>query len=404
MASLYGLPLVMFNLGAEMIYVLEQRLRAQCIPPEKSQKVLQDVSSSLFDAAFVDALLRPQALYTLQATRLIFERLAHSSIMRLSESSMDKLFDLMTMGFKYQLACCTRPGEVLEVTLNHTTHVRSMLSDAQLMAAISTVNARLTNLYAGFTAGDWRATRQSLFNFLQDKRVKVSLFLQEGLQSTDGRIRLPAPTRSAEDPDQVGTIRMFASADGTPKGSSAVALAGIEAESAGERGHPVPLGGNLYAKDRPPTTTEPAAPGGDPSTAPGTTGGSSPKAAADEPPARKKPTAEELMAQPNAKVTQELNSLSSLIRPPKAPEKESFRLNLFGDQNPTSPPTSSASDPLLAIKAKRGAAAEKSLHIGSAANAQLDSVMKNLDLGAPAPAAAADDADDLLDLMDGLED
>jgi len=50
---------------------------------------------------FVEELFRPQPMYTLQNTREIFERLAHSSIMKLNATSMQKLFDLMLMGFKY---------------------------------------------------------------------------------------------------------------------------------------------------------------------------------------------------------------------------------------------------------------------------------------------------------------
>jgi hypothetical protein len=41
--------------------------------------------------------LHPPAACLLQATRAIFDRLAHSSIMRLNKTSMDKLFDLMSM-------------------------------------------------------------------------------------------------------------------------------------------------------------------------------------------------------------------------------------------------------------------------------------------------------------------
>ena len=109
----------------------------------------------------------------MQSTRQIFDKLSHSSTMKLNESSMDKarppaqpplaapnpcgchvwrgavpgafspshaasshaaprhtlrpatprflsqLFDLMTMGFKYQLIACRYPQELLHVTLNH---------------------------------------------------------------------------------------------------------------------------------------------------------------------------------------------------------------------------------------------------------------------------------------------
>jgi hypothetical protein len=40
-------------------------------------------------------------MYTMQSTKQIFEKLAHSSIMKLNATSMQKLFDLMLMGVKY---------------------------------------------------------------------------------------------------------------------------------------------------------------------------------------------------------------------------------------------------------------------------------------------------------------
>jgi len=46
------------------------------------------------------------------STRQIFEKLAHSSIMKLNATSMSKLFDLMLMGFKYQVLSVTSPDEL----------------------------------------------------------------------------------------------------------------------------------------------------------------------------------------------------------------------------------------------------------------------------------------------------
>lgn len=36
--TLYAMPLIIINMGGEMTYILEQRLRAQKISPEKSTK------------------------------------------------------------------------------------------------------------------------------------------------------------------------------------------------------------------------------------------------------------------------------------------------------------------------------------------------------------------------------
>lgn len=46
--------------------------------------------------------MKPQDLYTIPSIRLLFDRIVHSSIMRLNEQSMDKLYDLILMGLKYQ--------------------------------------------------------------------------------------------------------------------------------------------------------------------------------------------------------------------------------------------------------------------------------------------------------------
>ena len=52
--------------------------------------MLQDVIRTMYNPKFIEELFRPQDIYTMASTRQIFDRLAHSSIMRLNETSMDK--------------------------------------------------------------------------------------------------------------------------------------------------------------------------------------------------------------------------------------------------------------------------------------------------------------------------
>ena len=52
------LPFVIINLGGEMVYILEQRLRSQDITADKSQKVLQDIISSMLAPKFIEELFR----------------------------------------------------------------------------------------------------------------------------------------------------------------------------------------------------------------------------------------------------------------------------------------------------------------------------------------------------------
>jgi hypothetical protein len=54
------MPILITNLGIEMIYILNSRLKAQNIPPEKSSKVINDVVISLFDKKFMSEMRKKQ--------------------------------------------------------------------------------------------------------------------------------------------------------------------------------------------------------------------------------------------------------------------------------------------------------------------------------------------------------
>ena len=74
-----------------MVYILQQRLNAQKVPDDKAVKVLQDVVRAMYSPLFITELFKPQEMYTSNSTKQIFEKLAHSSIMRLNKSSMEKV-------------------------------------------------------------------------------------------------------------------------------------------------------------------------------------------------------------------------------------------------------------------------------------------------------------------------
>lgn len=53
--------------------------------------MLHDVVRTMYNPKFIAELFRSQELYSVKSTRQIFDGLAHSSIMRLNETSMDKV-------------------------------------------------------------------------------------------------------------------------------------------------------------------------------------------------------------------------------------------------------------------------------------------------------------------------
>lgn len=108
-------PIMVLNMGSEMIYILQQRLKSQKINEDKSKKVLNDVISKIFEENFINSVFKEYKSYTLTHLKSIFVKIAHCSIMKLNEESMGKLFDLMVMGLKQQLIASKSPFEIYYV-------------------------------------------------------------------------------------------------------------------------------------------------------------------------------------------------------------------------------------------------------------------------------------------------
>nr|XP_031539902.1 protein OSCP1 isoform X2 [Vicugna pacos] len=182
--SVRTLPLLFLNLGGEMLYILDQRLRAQNIPGDKARKVLNDIISTMFNRKFMEELFKPQELYSKKALRTVYDRLAHASIMRLNQASMDKLYDLMTMAFKYQVLLCPRPRDVLLVTFNHLDAIRGFIQDSPtILHQVDETFRQLTETYGRLSAGEFQMIRQTLLSFFQDLHIRVKCFWKEGQET-----------------------------------------------------------------------------------------------------------------------------------------------------------------------------------------------------------------------------
>ncbi|XP_041069008.1 protein OSCP1 isoform X1 [Carcharodon carcharias] len=208
--SLRTLPLLFINLGGEMLYILDQRLRAQNIPSDKAKKVMNDIISTMFNKKFMEELFKSQELYSKKALRTVFDRLAHASIMRLNQASMDKLYDLMTMAFKYQVLLCPRPKDILLVTFNHMDAVKEFIRDSpSILNQVDETFRQLIETYSCLPAGEFQLIRQTLLVFFQDLHIRVSIFLKDKVQNSNGRFVLPISGPVPWGTEIPGLIKMF---------------------------------------------------------------------------------------------------------------------------------------------------------------------------------------------------
>ena len=207
--ALLTMPIIIFNMGTEMIYILQQRIKAQEIPTDKARKVIADVLKAMFSPTFIDELFRPQELYRYRDTRAVFERLAHASIMRLNKSSMDKLMDLMTMGFKYQISSISTPMHILQLTLNHIETLQTACDDPQINHQIQLTIIRIIETYSRLPMGELFALKYACVRFIQNRLVKVSVFMEENIQTNEGVILLDTSGPLPPGTDILGTIKYY---------------------------------------------------------------------------------------------------------------------------------------------------------------------------------------------------
>uniref|UniRef100_A0A8D1NIW8 Protein OSCP1 n=1 Tax=Sus scrofa TaxID=9823 RepID=A0A8D1NIW8_PIG len=351
--SLRTLPLLFLNLGGEMLYILDHRLRAQNIPGDKARKVLNDIISTMFNRKFIEELFKPQELYSKKALRTVYDRLAHASIMRLNQASMDKLYDLMTMAFKYQVLLCPRPKDVLLVTFNHLDAIKGFIQDSP------TILHQVDETFRQLT--------------------EVSIFLKDKVQNSNGRFVLPVSGPVPWGTEVPGLIRMFnhkgeevRKAEFKHGGSYVAAPKEGSFELYGDR--VLKLGTNMYSVNRPVETHM---------------SGASKNAAA---------RTQEYTA-PNPLAKEELNLLARLmggmeIKKPCGPES-GFRLNLFTTDEEEEQAALSRPEELSYEVINIQATQDQQR------NEELARIMGEFEITDP-PSRSASKGDDLLAMMDEL--
>ncbi|XP_041963079.1 protein OSCP1 isoform X2 [Alosa sapidissima] len=386
------LPLLFINLGGEMLYILDQRLRAQNIPADKAKKadawleedrrqVMNDIITTMFNKKFLEELFKPQELYSKKALRTVFDRLAHASIMRLNQASMDKLYDLMTMAFKYQVLLCPRPKDILLVSFNHMDAIKDFVRDTpSILSQVDETFRQLIEIYTPLSAGELQLIRQTLLIFFQDMHIRVSIFLKDKVQNSNGRFVLPTSGPVPCGTQVPGQMRQFSCSGEELKrlqfsngGNYTSALREGSFEMFGER--VIKLGTNMYSVSRPVETHM---------------SGTSKNSAQHT----------KVNTAPNPLAKEELNLLAKLMgglemQTPTSTDS-GFRVNLFATDEEEEEALISRPDELSYEVINIQATKDKQ------ANAELAKIMGEFgESGDPAPTSSSK-GDDLLAMMDGL--
>lgn len=96
--SFFACPLLVINLGCEMIFILNQRLHAQNIESSRQKKVLRDIFNAFTQNSFMNSFVKSKEILSPSDAKIIFTKLAHTSFIELNECRSD--FDLRSDDFE----------------------------------------------------------------------------------------------------------------------------------------------------------------------------------------------------------------------------------------------------------------------------------------------------------------
>ncbi|KAF0765025.1 protein OSCP1-like [Aphis craccivora] len=181
--ALQTYSILYLNLVCEMIYVVTERLKTQKIQIDKSKLVLNDIIAASLSCPF---LFVPTSIINKDILDKSIRCAVHSSIMRLNDSSMEKLMGLIETSVKMQMFSSNGPRQVLLVTLNHLDSIRELACTHQLKQSIDVIQHNFYQTFEKMTDGEIMRMRYAMLNYLQDIHVKVTIFIKEGLQRYNG--------------------------------------------------------------------------------------------------------------------------------------------------------------------------------------------------------------------------
>lgn len=97
----------------------------------------------------------------------MFHQLVHTSIMKLNEASMSKLFDLMLMCFKMQVFLTASPVEIYNVTLNHLREVQKIIDKGPAIKNIEQTISSFKQKYEHLPSARYIEIKQELLQIMQ---------------------------------------------------------------------------------------------------------------------------------------------------------------------------------------------------------------------------------------------
>lgn len=125
-------------------------------------------------------------LLTPQQCRILLTDIACCSLMRLDTTSMDKLWDLMTMIYKWQTFIAKSSNQILDITMRHLDGIGKLIPEMRKTILIDLTKKIIFDFWNTLTDLDKIEMRNRIMKWLKPFTIKISILIRLGFQKSDG--------------------------------------------------------------------------------------------------------------------------------------------------------------------------------------------------------------------------
>ncbi|ETN68141.1 hypothetical protein AND_000008 [Anopheles darlingi] len=152
-------------------------------------RVLREITEVLLDPKFLHYISTAyqQSQLTVQQTRILLTDIACCSLMRLDVNSMDKLWDLMVMIFKWQMFLTNKSAQMLlDLSFRHLDGIGRLIPEMRKQILIDNVKKSLIELWDPLCEDEQIIVHRKVYKWLKPYNTKISILIRMGLQKSNG--------------------------------------------------------------------------------------------------------------------------------------------------------------------------------------------------------------------------
>lgn len=147
--------------------------------------MLTDIVTVLLHPKLQEELFIPQPVATHAAIKQLLQDISAASIMKLDDYSMNKLWDLMTMIFKWQLSIANNQS-IFDISRRHLKGIASLMPPYFSKSYIEIVLSNIESFQEKISDDDYKCLYSTMILWFSEYHTKISVLLRLGLQNKDG--------------------------------------------------------------------------------------------------------------------------------------------------------------------------------------------------------------------------